>query len=326
MENDDRRAAGGNGVPPKPSLPSSSTVVTAGDAAYAWGALLLVASMRRNGMPHPALVGAMEWPEREKGRLRALGGVTIVDFPRDRRCVACQKPLVMARDEIETDWVCWADADGMFIGDCGEWLAGEDPSEIVIRRYDPVPADFTPANLEIWRRDVERQCGSALPASRLATRVNTAFIVAHRGQRPFLARWRRQIEAVLPSDVGIVMQQGTAYFQTDESVLASLLAFDPEAPAVAEAYKADGRADRARYFAHFAYNPKPWIMWNARAALWRDEVFDLADWIVEKGIAARRDLPPSLRRGAWPLFRPLMPFAPWVWRATKLKRKLFPRR
>jgi hypothetical protein len=326
MNNGNRNAGGGNTVPPGPSFPSASTLVTAGDAAYAWGVLLLVASMRRNGMPHPALVGAMEWPEAEKERLRALGGVTIVDFPRDRRCVACQKPMVMAREEIGTDWVCWADADGMFIGDCGEWMAGDNPSEIVIRQYDPVPPDFTPDNLETWRRDVERHCGRALPASRLATRVNTAFIVVHRSQSPFLARWQRQIEAVLPVDVGIVMQQGTAYFQTDESVLASLLAFDPDAPAVTADYKADGRADRSRYFAHFAYNPKPWIMWNARAALWRGEVFDLADWLVEKGIVTRRDLPLSLRRGCWPLFRPLMPLAPWVWRATKLKRKLLPRR
>lgn len=304
----------------------ASTVVTACDAAYAWGALLLVASMRRNGMEHPVVVGAMEWPEKLKGRLRALGCVTIVDFPRDRRCVACQKPMVMAREEIATDWVCWADADGMFVGDCGEWLAGGDPGEIVIRQYDPPPPDFTPENLETWRRDVERICGKALPQSRLSTRVNTAFIVVHRGQRGFLARWQRQIEAVLPSDVGIVMRQGTAYFQTDESVLASLLAFDPDAPPVAAAYQADGRADRTRYFAHFSYNPKPWIMWTARAALWRKEVFDLADWLVEKGIVARRDLPLSLRRGCWPLFRPLVPLAPLAWRAMKLKRKLFPRR
>ena len=38
-----------------------TTVVTAGDRAYAWGATLLVASMRMNGMKHPAVVGAMGW-------------------------------------------------------------------------------------------------------------------------------------------------------------------------------------------------------------------------------------------------------------------------
>lgn len=301
---------------------TNSTVVTAGDAAYAWGTLLLVASMRRNGMPHPVVVGAMDWPETMKRRLLALGGTKIVELPKSRQCVACQKPLLMGCDEVETDWVCWADADGAFIGDCSEWLAGGSPDEIVIRRYDPVPPDFTPTNLETWRRDVERLCGRALPASRLATRVNSAFIVIHRRQREFLARWKRQIEGVLPADVGIVMQQGEAYFQTDESVLASLLAFDPDAPAVAEAYPADGRVDPARYYAHFAYNPKPWQMWNARAMRWRGDVWAVADWLVERGIVAARDLPLPLRRGWWPLWRALVPAAPWVWRAKKLSRKV----
>ena len=40
---------------------ANTTVVTAGDSAYAWGALMLVASMRRNAMAHPVVVGAMEW-------------------------------------------------------------------------------------------------------------------------------------------------------------------------------------------------------------------------------------------------------------------------
>ena len=299
-----------------------TTVVTACDGAYAWGTLLLAASMRRNGMGHPVVVGAVEWPETMKRRLLRLEGVTIVDFPRDRRCVTCQKPMIMLWEEVQTDWVCWADSDGMFIGDCSEWLAGGDPDEIIVRQYDPVPPDFTPENLETWRRDVERHCGAALPESRYATRANAPFVLVHRRWRPFLERWQRQIEAVLPSDVGIIMKHGSAYFQTDESVLGSLLCFDPGAPRVTDDYKADGRTDRSRYYAHFAYNPKPWIMWNARAALWRDDVFGVADWLVEKGIVARRDLPLSLRRGAWPLYRPLMPLAPWVWRAKKLWRKV----
>lgn len=299
-----------------------TTVVTACDGAYAWGTLLLAASMRRNGMRHPVVVGAVEWPETMKQRLLRLDGVAIVDFPRDRRCVTCQKPMIMLREEVQTDWVCWADSDGIFIGDCSEWLESADPGEIIVRQYEPVPPDFTPENLETWRRDVERHCGAALPESRYATRANAPFVLVHRKWRPFLERWQRQIEAVLPPDVDIIMKHGSAYFQTDESVLGSLLCFDPGAPRVTDDYKADGRTDRSRYYAHFAYNPKPWIMWNTRAALWRNDVFGLADWLVEKGIVARRDLPLSLRRGAWPLFRPLMPLAPWVWRAKKLWRKV----
>ena len=137
-----------------------TTVVTACDGAYAWGTILLAASMRRNGMRQPVVVGAVEWPETMKRRLLRLDGVTIVDFPRNRRCVTCQKPMIMLREEVQTDWVCWADSDGMFIGDCSEWLESGDPDEIIVRQYEPVPPDFTPENLETWRRDVERHCGS----------------------------------------------------------------------------------------------------------------------------------------------------------------------
>lgn len=299
----------------------NTTVVTAGDGAYAWGAYLLTASMRMNGMRHPVVVGAMGWPDAMKRRLTALGDVTVVDIPSSRQCVACQKPMMMACDAVKTDWVCWADADGMFVGDCGEWLVGDDADEIVIRKYDPVPPDFTPSNLEIWRRDVERFCGKALPESRYATRVNTAFIVIHRKWIPFLARWKSQLDNVLPGDVGIIMKHGTAYFQTDESVLASLLCFDPDAPKVTESYKANGSVDKTRYFAHFAYNPKPWQMWNKYAMRWRDLAYSAADWLVSGGFAKPSDIPRPLRRGWWPLYRCLAPIAPLVWRAMKLKRK-----
>ena len=107
------------------------------------------------------------------------------------------------------------------------------------------------------------------------------------------------------------------------SVLGSLLCFDPDAPEVAGSYKANGSADKSRYFAHFAYNPKPWQMWNAYSLKWRDVVFPTVAWIVENGIAKPGELPVPLRKGWWPLCRAAAPLAPWVWRAIKLKRKLF---
>ncbi len=317
---DPHASRSGNPSAGSPSFPC--TVVTAGDRAFAWGALLLVASMRRNGMGHPVVVGAMDWTPEQKRRVLALGGVTVRDLPPSRQCVTCQKPLLMDLDGIDTDWVCWADSDGAFVGDCSEWLAGGDPDEIAVRKYDPPPADFTPATLETWRRDVEKHCGAALPESRLATRANAPFIVLHRKWRPFLKRWRDQIAAVLPSDVDVVMGRGSPYFQTDESVLGSLLCFDPDAPRVTENYKANGSADRSRYYAHFAYNPKPWQMWNAYSAKWRDVVFGTVDWLLEKGVVRRRDLPLPLRKSWWPVCRAAAPLAPWVWRAVKLKRRI----
>lgn len=300
-----------------------TTVVTAGDAAFAWGTLLLVASMRRNGMAHPVVAGAVDWPDIMKRRVLSLGNVRIKDLPRSRQCVACQKPVMMACPEVETEWVCWADSDAVFVGDCSEWIAGGDEEEITVRRSYPVPADFTPENLEVWRRDVERTFGRALERSRYPTRVTDPFILVHRKWVPFLQRWQRQMETVLPADVGIVMKRGTPYFQTDESVLGSLLCFDPDAPRLAEHCRANDGTDPRRHYAHFAYNPKPWKMWNPYSIRWREEMWAVADWLVEQGIVRAGDVPKSLRRGWWPLYRAMAPFAPLAWRATKLRRRLF---
>ena len=128
---------------------------------------------------------------------------------------------------------------------------------------------------------------------------------------------------VLPPDVGIIMKHGSAYFQTDESVLASLLCFYPSAPAISENYKADGSVDPNRYFAHFAYNPKPWRMWNKYSMRWHDVVMEAVDWLLAEKIVSPSDLPLSLRRSWWPFFRVSAWTAPWVWRATKLKRRIF---
>lgn len=299
-----------------------TTVVTAGDAAFAWGALLLVASMRRNGMKHPVVVGAVGWPDDMKRKILSLGGVSVRELSGERRCVACQKPIIMGCDEVKTPWVCWADSDAVFVGDCSEWLVGRSEDEVTIRRYDPPPPDFTPENLAVWRSDVASVCGRALDESRHATRFNTAFIVMNRKWKGFLDAWRRQMENVLPDNVEIIMKHGTAYFQTDESVLSSLLCFLPDAPGVSGEYKANGSADRTRYFAHFAYNPKPWQMWNVHSLKWRDTVAPVVDWLVAGGYVKKNELPPSLRKGLWPFWRAMAPLAPWVWRAMKLKRRL----
>ena len=187
----------------------NSTVVTAGDGAFAWGALLLVASMRMNGMRHPVVIGAMDWPPEMARRVSALGGVTIRELPPTRQCLTCQKPMLMSCDDVKTDWVCWADADAVFIGDCSEWLVGDSPDEIVVRKYEPVPPDFTPETLRVWKNDVARFQGGAREKSCCDTRMNAAFIVIHRRHFPFLRRWQDQIGKVLPPDVEIIMQKGS---------------------------------------------------------------------------------------------------------------------
>ena len=153
--------------------------------------------------------------------------------------------------------------------------------------------------------------------------MNAPFIVINRKHRDFLSRWQKQIESVLPADVEIIMKHGTAYFQTDESVLGSLLCFDPDAPKVVDDYKANGSADPNRYFAHFAYNPKPWQMWNSHSLKWHKVIAPVVEWAVDNGYVKERELPLALRKRWWPVFRALAFTAPWVWRGIKLRRRLF---
>ena len=302
-----------------------TTVVTAGDKAFAWGVLLLVASMRRNGMTHPVVVGALDWPKEMKERLLKLGNVVIRELPPTKMCLTCQKPMLMSCDDVKTDWVCWADGDGMFVGDCSEWLIGDSDDEIVIRKYSPAPLDFNEETLKTWKNDIEKYLGHALEKHRYDTRFNAPFIVIHKKSLPFLKRWQTQINNVLPPDVEIIMSKGSAYYQTDESVLGSLLCFDPDAPKVSEKYKANGSVDKSRYFAHFAYNPKPWQMWNSYSLKWHDEIVHVVEWLLEKNIIMPNELPIPLRKSWWPACRMVAPAAPWVWRAIKLKRKIFKR-
>ena len=146
----------------------------------------------------------------------------------------------------------------------------------------------------------------------------------NRKWRPFLEKWQKQIGEVLPSDVAIIMKHGSPYFQTDESVIASLLCFaSAPVPTVTETYKANGSVDRSRYFAHFAYNPKPWQMWNSYSLKWHEVLAPVVDWLVEQGVVKYSELPIPLRKSWWSFCRVMAPLAPWVWRAIKLKRKIF---
>ena len=78
--------------------------------------------------------------------------VTIREIEKTRQCLACQKPRIMGCDDVKTDWVCWVDADGLFVGNCSEWLSGDDVDEMRIKRCNPPPPDFTPETLATWQR------------------------------------------------------------------------------------------------------------------------------------------------------------------------------
>lgn len=246
----------------------NNTVITAGDRNYLWGIFLMIASLRRNGMDEPVIVGTRGFDRESEAVLTQLGDVRFYSLDEFPRSLTCAKALLML--QAETDYITWVDSDGFFFGDCSARLIPEEPDQIHIRMRTPEeqPAAFRgylygedghqipQAVLDVWRKDV-----NGLAAPRIRQSCSACFLSVHRSARPFLAKWHEQIMTVLPANnVGVVDRSLKYYHQLDESTLNSCLAFFPDAPRVAETYRLDKNPDEI--FIHFIGQPKPWQGWT----------------------------------------------------------------
>ena len=310
--------------------PSNNTIVSACDNGYAIGVWLLIASIRKSGMRHPILIGAYNWTDEWKNDILKFPGVTITDLPiTDKRSVTCSKPEIML--QAQTDVVTWIDCDGIVSGDmttelqCPDGMINIRPktvSEIrelyIKQRLSDENPDLIPSKvLKIWQKDV---AGLETP------RYNHGFGACLIGlslpqNRAFLEKWREQMFKVLPEDVSLVHDGSIAYFQTDESVINSLMLFYPNAPQLIPHYTAD-LPDRPHYI-HFGYNPKPWIMWNKRSLRSYDITLDVIEWAVANGYTPHCGLPYTFKRSNKWLCSLLAPFSKPVAKFRKYKRKWF---
>ncbi len=283
---------------------SNITVVTASDMNYLWGVFLLIASMRAGGMAEKALVLGSGYTEKAKALLHQFGEVEIHDAEPSKRSMTCQKPdaLLLAR----TDYAVWADCDGFFAGNCSKYLVDPAPEKLHLRRrsvaemcrtfarfYAPgetpggIPAEFR----RIWQRDVgERQEAAATVC------CSACFLGLHRRNRAFLERWRDQMHRVLPDDdVGVVDSRSTAYFQTDEAVLNSLLCYLFDAPPLSDDFRLD--KDENGTYIHFVCHPKPWNGWTPYAFPAYDRYLAVVEYLLEGGYELPGPLPFSLTPG-----------------------------
>ncbi len=244
-----------------------NTVVTASDMNYFWGVLMLIGSMRMYGMNEPVIVLGIEYTAEAKEVLSQFKDVTVVDAARGQHSLTCQKPNVMLM--AKTKYVTWVDCDGYFHGNCSDLLCPADEGIIHIRQrslrenkmvYPASPTGGVPQEiLDVWRKDVgEREMPS------YDTCCSCCFLSVATCQSAFIARWRDQMNKVLPTgDIGVVDRRSKAYFQTDESVLNSLLFYMNDAPKVADTFKLDKKADAI--FIHFVAHPKPWHAWGPQS-------------------------------------------------------------
>lgn len=277
------------------------TIVSAADRNYFWGLLLLAASVRRVGLDCPIRLLVRDLTARQTASLQALGAVSIIEMESTNRRNPCTwKPMAMRG--ADTEYVAWMDADCLVVGDIGGLLRPSNHEfQIRVRELDenartyaqlyargeergPVPESV----LSVWRRDVR-----GVDEPRLKTAVVTNCFVLHRRHLPFIDLWERQIDQVMPSgDGGVVNHEQPAYFMTDESVFSSLLAFSPEAPPIAP-FALNKIPER--HVAHFGVKPKPWDGWAQPTLYAYDEAMAAIDH-ARKVCPELPDLPPSLRR------------------------------
>ncbi len=260
-----------------------NTVVTASDMNYFWGVLMLVASMRCHGMQEPVIVCGVDYSDEAKEILRQFPDVRVVDMPRGKLSLTCQKPNAMLL--AETKFVTWADCDGFFHGNCSALLAPPDENQVHVRLrslaenkrvYPNSATGAIPEKiLDIWRADVaERQ------EARFDTCCSACFISLGTRQKDFLCRWRDQMKQVLPEgDIGVVDHRSEAYFQTDESVLNSLLCFMQEAPEPTADFQLN--KNQEKLFIHFVAHPKPWHGWSSHAFPHFDRYVQIAQYLLD---------------------------------------------
>ena len=280
----------------------NNTIVTAGDRNYLWGIFLMIASLRRNGMDEPVIVGTKGFDAEAAEILTGIGDVRLFPLDDFRRSLTCCKAQVML--QAETDYITWVDSDGFFSGNCSARLIPETPDQIHVRMrsaaeqpqafkgytYGEDGHQIPQAVLEVWKRNV-----GGLETPRIARSCSACFLSVHRSSRPFLEKWHEQMMTVLPAtNIGVVDPSLKYYHQLDESVLNSCLAFVPGAPRVAETYRLD--QDPEELFIHFIGQPKPWQGWAPSAFRHFDRYVSVMEFAQSAGWKLPGPVPMSLKR------------------------------
>ena len=280
----------------------NNTIVTAGDRNYLWGIFLMIASLRRNGMDEPVLVGTRNFDSEAASVLTSLNDVSLFPLNDFDRSLTCCKAMAMLR--AETEYITWVDSDGFFSGNCSARLIPETPDQIHIRMRSAAeqPQAFRgytygedghripQAILNVWKENIK-----GLETPRIQRSCSACFLSVHRSARPFLEKWHEQMMTVLPSgNIGVVDRSLKYYHQLDESVLNSCLAFFPQAPRVAETYRLDKNPEEL--FIHFIGQPKPWQGWIPSSIRHFDRYIDVVEFAESRGWRMPGIIPASLKR------------------------------
>jgi hypothetical protein len=271
--------------------------VTITDSNFFIAVFTLLLSMQFHKVRAKTHVLSVNLTDKEKHFLRQFPGTEVVEATRDNpRGPACRKGEAMvaaAAISPEATHITLLDGDTLATGDitdylCPEgetlfarWKTPEEDGQIFARRYLPgEPFGTIPAHiLKIWQQDVNERETPAIENT-----VCGGNLTVHRSVLPFIHRWQTQMDGVLPASTqGAHDFASEAYFQVDESVLNSLLAFAHDAPRVLPAkLNIDPRA----YVAHLGpNNPKPWVLWRPEKLRYYPQVATFFAWAKQQGYA-----------------------------------------
>lgn len=268
-----------------------STIVTACDSNFVWGAMLLGLSLRYNKMTSSFHVLGYDLNPEEIAQLSSIPQTKVFNTHKtSSRSVCTQKPEAIAT--ADTEIIVWMDADCVVIGNiesffvCPEnqlqirWREADENGSIYRNYYKKedkwgcIPSRV----LKQWKEDV-----GDLATAQIKTVCQTNCFVINCTHIRFIEKWREQMEKVIPADsTGVYAKKSAAYSMTDESVLNSLFAFYSQAPSTCE-YQMDKNPQKACL--HFGLNPKPWKHWTRQSLNHYNYIMTLLDWASNNNIS-----------------------------------------
>jgi len=296
-----------SGVPTAPQ----NIIVSIADANYIIPAYVLLLSLLRHGVQADFHLLAVNFTPEQKELFTQFPNVRVfdADTTNQRNAATRKAEALLTAEPYPGTAVSLFDADCIVTGNLTRRLAQAvpglsarpktpDEDAMVFRtRYAPgeTPGGVPAKILEIWRQDV---AGRTEPAIR--NTVCSGNLTLHHGHLSFARHWHDQMMKVLPN-------QGTrqahdfrnfAYFQLDESVLNSLLAFAPDAPPLS---RGGFDIDPAACLIHLGpCNPRYWNFWRLDRLKYYQPVVELLEWAAHSGYRMP-PLPWSLRRSYKPL-------------------------
>ena len=286
------------------------TVVTITDRNYVLPVYILLLSLKYHGVQCRARVLGVDLTEEQKRLLDQFDGVEIIegDLSNSRNATTRKAEAILAARDTGAEFITLLDGDCIATGDITKYLTPDRPGLMSRRKTDAEDGGcfrkhYLPGEkrggvpqkiLDSWREDVGDR-----PESAIRNTVIGGNLCVHRDHLEFIELWHAQMMKVLPNEGTEYAYDynSQAYFQLDESVLNSLLAFSSKAPPMLDyLFGKDVNA----YVAHLGPGrPRFWEGWRFDRLRYHPQIMTMLDWGRDRGYELPK-LPWTLRKANKP--------------------------